>query len=83
MNIEVNDIVKFNKGEYLVLDVIKENNNTYLYMINNSELEDDVAISKLVDDTFMYIEDSEEFNKVLNKLFLDFKNNIISLATNE
>ena len=83
MNIEVNDIVKFNKSEYLVLDVIKENNNTYLYMINNSELEDDVAISKLVDDTFMYIEDSEEFNKVLNKLFLDFKNNIISLATNE
>ena len=83
MKYEVNDIVCFNDKEYIVLDIIKDSSNTYLYLINNSEFEDDVAISKVVDDKFTYIDDEEEYNKILNKLFLDFKNNIISIATNE
>lgn len=83
MKYEVNDIVCFDDKEYLILDIIKDNANTYLYLINNSEYEDDVAISKIVNNEFTYIDDEEEYDIVLNKIFLDFKNNIISIATNE
>lgn len=83
MNIEINDIIKFRNNDYLVLDVIKKNDSTYVYLINNSEFEDDIAISKIVNDSFTYIDNEEEFIYVLNKLFLDFKENIIDIATNE
>ena len=37
MNFNIDDVIVFNDGEYLILDVIRENNNTYLYLINNDE----------------------------------------------
>lgn len=87
MNFEVDDIIKFKNGSYLVLDVIKRNNNTYLYLINNDEFEDDIAITKVTNKNgyidYSYIESEEEFNYILNKLFSDFKDDIISIATNE
>jgi hypothetical protein len=87
MNIEVNDVIIFEKGSYLVLDVIKNENNTYLYLINNDDLKDDIAITKVTSNNgnnkYSFIDSQEEYNYVLNKLFLDFKNNIISIATNE
>ena len=46
MNIKVNDILVFNKKEYLVLEVI---DNRYLYLINNDTYENDTAIVKIVE----------------------------------
>ena len=40
MNFNIDDVIVFNDGEYLILDVIRENNNTYLYLINNDEFLD-------------------------------------------
>ncbi len=87
MNFEIDDIIKFKNGSYLVLDVIKRNDNTYLYLINNDEFEDDISITKVTNKNgfieYSHIESEEEFNYILNKLFLDFKDDIISIATNE
>ncbi len=87
MNFEIDDIIKFKNGSYLVLDVIKRNDNTYLYLINNDEFEDDISITKVINKNgfieYSHIESEEEFNYILNKLFLDFKDDIISIATNE
>ena len=34
MNFNIDDIITFNYGEYLILDVIREKDNTYLYLIS-------------------------------------------------
>ena len=87
MNYEVDDVIEFKNGSYLVLDIIKKDENVYLYLINNDEFKDDIAITKVsnnngnVENSF--INNEEEFNYILNKLFLNFKDDIISLATNE
>ena len=78
MNIKVNDIIRFNKNDYLVLDII---DNRYLYLINNNKFEDDTAIVKIVNKNreteIHYIENDDEFYYVLNRLFINFKRDIL------
>lgn len=77
MDFKKSNIIKFNNGDYLILDVLKYKDNTYLYLINNSEYENDVSIVKVDSEVgtvkYSYIDDDEEFNYVINKLFLNHK----------
>ena len=87
MNFNIDDIITFNFGEYLILDVIREKDNTYLYLINNDEFKDDVSIVKVNNnnDVIEYspIENEEEFDFVVNKIFLDFKEDVVDFATEQ
>ena len=87
MNFNIDDIITFNYGEYLILDVIREKDNTYLYLINNDEFKDDVSIVKVNNnnDVIEYspIENEEEFDFVVNKIFLDFKEYVVDFATEQ
>ena len=72
MKYDLYQVIKFNNGEYLVLDVIKYNEDTILYLIYNNEFEDDISIVKALDDgSFDHITDENEFDYVVNKIFLD------------
>ena len=87
MNFRVNEVIKFKKGDYLILDIIKKDNNTYLYLINNDEFKDDVSITKVLDNDgvveYTFIDDEEEFNYVLNQLLLDNKDKISEFLIEE
>ena len=87
MNFNIDDIITFNYGEYLILDVIREKDNTYLYLINNDEFKDDVSIVKVNNnnDVIEYspLENEEEFDFVVNKIFLDFKEDVVDFATEQ
>ena len=87
MNFNIDDIITFNYGEYLILDVIREKDNTYLYLINNDEFKDDVSIVKVNNnnDVIEYspIENEEEFDFVVNKIFLDFKEDVVDFGTDQ
>ncbi len=80
MSYEKNDIVGINDKEYLILDVIRNKEKQYLYLINNNEFENDVSIIKVNDNNgvveFSQIENETEFDFVLGKLFLDYKSDI-------
>lgn len=80
MDYKKNNIIKFNNGEYLILDVLKYKDNLYLYLINNDEYENDVSIVKVNNNDgivkYSHIYDEEEFNYVVNKLFLNNKEEI-------
>lgn len=80
MDYEKNDIVGINNKNYLVLDVIRNKQNMYLYLINNDEFENDVSIIKVNDNNglveFSQIENEEEFDFVLGKLFIDYRSDI-------
>lgn len=85
MNFNIDDVIVFNDGKYLILDVIRENNNTYLYLINNDEFMDDVSIVKVNNNNnvieYTAIDNDEEFDYVVNKIFLDFKDDVLDFAT--
>ncbi len=85
MNFNIDDVIVFNDGEYLILDVIRENNYTYLYLINNDEFMDDVSIVKVNNNNnvieYTAIDNDEEFDYVVNKIFLDFKDDVLDFAT--
>ena len=85
MNFNIDDVIVFNDGEYLILDVIRENNNTYLYFINNDEFLDDVSIVKVNNNNnvieYTAIDNDEEFDYIVNKIFLDFKDDVLDFAT--
>ena len=87
MNYQIDDVIKFKNGEYLVIDIIKKDSNTYLYLINNGKHEDDVAIAKVINDDgvikYSHIDNEEEFNYVVNKIFLNLKDEIILFANEE
>ncbi len=87
LNYEINDIITFNNGNYILLDIIKKDKNAYLYLINSSETENDISINKIENNNgiikYSHIEDDSEFNFVLNKLFLDFKNEMVNFAIEE
>lgn len=87
MNFNIDDIITFNYGEYLILDVIREKDNTYLYLINNDEFKDDVSIVKVNNNSdvieYSPIENEEEFDFVVNKIFLDFKEDVVDFATEQ
>ncbi len=85
MNFNIDDVIVFNDGEYLILDVIRENNNTYLYLINNDEFMDDVSIVKVNNNNnvieYTAIDNDEEFDYVVNKIFSDFKDDVLDFAS--
>ena len=85
MNFNIDDVIVFNDGEYLILDVIRENNNTYLYLINNDEFLNDVSIVKVNNNNNVIectaIDNDEEFDYIVNKIFLDFKDDVLDFAT--
>lgn len=87
MDYKVNDIIKFKDGEYLVLNVIKNQENTYLYLINNDEYKNDISITKVVEENneirYLHIEENEEFEYVMNKIFMDCKDDILELLNLE
>lgn len=85
MNYNVDDVIKFRDGEYLILDVIKNQESTYLYLINNDEFKNDVSLAKVTqkDGKILYshIDNNDEFEYVINKIFFDFKNDILEFTT--
>lgn len=87
MNYKVSDIIKFNNGEYQIVDIVNNDGNVYLYLINNDEYKNDVSITKVINDNgtynFTYIDNNEEFNFVLNKLFLNSKDEILEFLVDE
>ena len=87
MNLEKNNIIEFKDGKYLILDVIKNNENTYLYLINNSKSMNDVSIVKVINDEnkvyFNHIDDDKEFDFVMNKIFVNFGESILKILSKE
>ena len=87
MKFAINDIIRFKNGNYLILDIINTNGNKYLYLINNDDYLNDVAITKVIENggvvEYTPIDDNDEFNYVLNKLFLNIKDDIFKFVENE
>ena len=87
MNYEIDDVIEFRDGKYLVLDVIKNNNNTYLYLINNDEFRNDISITKAVNNNgiieYKSIDDDAEFDYVINKLFVDLSSDALEYIKEE
>ena len=75
MNFNIDDVIVFNDGEYLILDVIRENNNTYLYLINNDEFLDDVSIVKVNNNNNVII------SPFLISLFLNALANVLNIKS--
>ena len=56
----------------------------FLYLINNSEFEDDVSIVKVDDDGNLdYIQDEKEFDYVMNRIFIDNESDLYYLVAKE
>jgi hypothetical protein len=86
MNYEVDQVIQFKNGEYLILDVIKYKDFVYLYLINYNEYLNDTAIVKVVNNdktSYEYIKNNEEFDYVLNKLFLNNSIDALKLVADE
>ena len=86
MNYEVDQVIQFKNGEYLILDVIKHKEFVYLYLINYNEYLNDTAIIKVTNGDkagYEYINNNEEFDYVLNKLFLNNSLDAIKLVEDE
>lgn len=84
MRYNIDDVIEFKDGEYLILDVINHNDNSYLYLINNNEYMDDVSIVKVLDNNELgYIESDSEFNYVINKIFIDCEKDLLSFVSEE
>ena len=87
MKFAINDIIRFKNGNYLILDIITNKNNKYLYLINNDDYLNDVAITKVIENNgiveYTQIDDNDEFNFVLNKLFLNIKDDIFDFVKEE
>ena len=81
MNFKKNNIIKFNNGDYLILDILNYKENIYLYLINNDEYKNDVSIVRVDNNSgitkYSHIDDEDEFNYVINKLFLNHQTEII------
>ena len=87
MEFAINDIIRFKNGNYLILAIINTNGNKYLYLINNDDYLNDVAITKVIENggvvEYTPVDDNDEFNYVLNKLFLNIKDDIFKFVENE
>jgi hypothetical protein len=82
MKYALDQVIRFGNGEYLILDIIKYNNSTFLYLINNSEFQDDISIVKVLSDGSLdYINDENEFDYVLNKIFIDNQVDLMYMTT--
>lgn len=85
MNYERFDVIEFNGGSYIILNVVTYKNNTYLYLINNDENKDDVSVVKVIinNDVAEYvpIDNDEEFEYVIGRLLLDSKDIITDVMS--
>ena len=83
MNYQVDDVITYNNSQYLVIDVILDSFNTYLFLINKDEYENDVSVVKVINNNgkieYKNIENDNEFNYVINQIFLNSKDEIINL----
>ena len=83
MNYERFDLIEFEAGEYIILNIITYKNNTYLYLINNAEDKDDVSVVKVIENDgvteYVPIENDEEFEYVINRLLIDNEGNVKNL----
>ena len=84
---KINDIIEFDNDDYIVLDIINIFDNTYLFLINFDKFKNDTAIIKVKKSNginkYMCIDDDHEFNIVLNKIFIDFKDDLLKYYDNE
>lgn len=75
MDYERFDVIKFEGGEYIVLNIVTYKNSTYLYLINNDENKDDVSVVKVIVNNgiteYVPIDDDKEFEYVINRLLVD------------
>ena len=84
MKYALDDVIKFDNDDYLVLDVINYNNSTFLYLINNSEFKDDISIVKVGENgNLEHINDEKEFDYVMNRIFMDNESDLYYLVTKE
>ena len=84
MKYALDQVIKYNNGEYIILDVVNHNDNTYLYLINNSEFKNDVSIVRVLEDGSLdYINEESEFDYVIHKIFLDNQIDLIYMAEEE
>ncbi len=84
MKYALDQIIKFKNSEYIILDIIKYEDNTFLYMINNNEFLDDVSIVKVKEDGSLgYIEEEKEFDYVVNRIFLDNQIDLMYITADE
>lgn len=79
-NYNIGEIIEVNNEKYLIEDTINYYNNTYLYLINNSINKDDTAVVKISKengiDTLKSIDNKEEFDYIINRVFLDLKSEL-------
>lgn len=70
------DVVEVNNKNFIVLNIINNNNNLYLYLINEDENNDEYSIVKVInqnDKIFFDGVSDEEYQIITNKLVLDNK----------
>lgn len=70
------DVVEVNNKNFIVLNIINNNNNLYLYLINEDENNDEYSIVKVInqnDKIFFDGVSDEEYQIITNKLILDNK----------
>lgn len=84
---EKHDIISFNRGEYLVLDIINYNGETYLYLINNDNNKNDVSIVKAVNTNgfvdYVQIEKNKEFDIIVKKFLISMKDDVKKFVSGE
>ena len=87
MNYERFDIIEFDGGSYIVLNVVTYKNCTYLYLINNDESKDDVSVVKVIVNSgvaeYVPIDNDEEFEYVIGRLLLDNKEIISDVMSSD
>lgn len=81
------DILPIEDREYLIIDVLEYNDTTYLYLVNNSDSDDDKAIVKVLyegdADYVVNIDNDDEFNYVLSLFAGKNKENIKEVLENK
>lgn len=87
MEYNIDDIITLNNNEkYIVVDKIIIETNTYLFLINEDDNKNNIAIVKEeLKDGVAYlnnIEDEQEFERVIKYLALNHKDELLKLMEN-
>ena len=69
------EILTIDDSDYAVIDRIKDNNNTYVYL-TNIEDETDFFVRKEQNDTLLALEDETELNKALELFAKKHENDV-------
>lgn len=87
MDYKIDDVIEFKNGEYLILDVIKNKENTYLYLINNDEYKDDISIVKVNFNNniveYSVVDNDKEFEFIIDKIFVNFRKDMEEFVKQE